>query len=258
MKTVRSSPRQWLFAVTSAGMLWGGGILPVAAAALDTRFAEANRLYEQGKFQEAAKAYETLATGPDATAAVHFNLGNCWLKLQRSGLAIAAYQKALEWAPRDPDVLANLQYVRARVEKPPAEVPFWSRAVSVLPASQWAIVSVLAAWIFFGALLVRRWRRQASGAPESAGWVVPGGLACAALVAAAGIALYDSAHRRTAVVVTRETPARYGPLEESKELAKLTDGTEVRVLGMQGEWANVQGPGMPRSGWVNRKHLILF
>lgn len=258
MRLFYRSSRRWMLAVSSACLLWPVGMSCFAATAPESRFADANRLYEQGKFQEAAKAYEALTSGSEATAAVHFNLGNCWLKLQRTGLAIAAYHKALEITPRDPDILANLQLARTHVEKPPAEVPFWSRMVSVMPASRWAFASIVGVWIYVVALTVRRLRRPASGVPEDAGWVLPGGIACAAIVAAAGIALYDSSHRRTAVVVTRETPARYGPLEESKELAKLTDGMEVRVLSTQGEWMNVEGPAMPRSGWVNRKHLIVF
>jgi tetratricopeptide (TPR) repeat protein len=62
----------------------------VSAAAFDS----ANKLYEEGKFAEAASAYETLAKSGQSSATLCFNLGNAFFKSGQIGRAIAAYRQA--------------------------------------------------------------------------------------------------------------------------------------------------------------------
>ena len=91
--------------------------LPLAGRAQNTAalFDEANKLYEQAKYQEAATAYEKLLQSDPASAALYFNLGNAWFKAGQSGRAIAAYRQAERLAPRDPDLRFNLNFVRKKV-----------------------------------------------------------------------------------------------------------------------------------------------
>src|SRR3989442_2159968 len=75
-------------------------------------FDQANKLYEQGKFAEAAASYERILQGGQASAALYFNLGNALFKSGQTGLAILNYRRAEQLAPRDPDIRANLQFAR--------------------------------------------------------------------------------------------------------------------------------------------------
>src|SRR6266446_10846926 len=101
--------RAMVFAVftLTAAPLYAENLLPA--------FDQANRLYEQGKFAEAATAYENLVPSAPASAAVYFNLGNAWYKAGQSGRAIAAYRQAEKLAPRDPNLRFNLNFVRKKV-----------------------------------------------------------------------------------------------------------------------------------------------
>jgi tetratricopeptide (TPR) repeat protein len=64
-----------------------------------------NRLFEEKKYEEAAKVYEdTIAKNPDAYI-IYKNVGNCWFELQQYDKAEAAYQKVLEKEPANPDIL---------------------------------------------------------------------------------------------------------------------------------------------------------
>ena len=83
----------------------------LASATHGSDFEAANKLFEQGKFADAAAGYERLLTnGP--TAALHFNLGNARFKSGQPGRAIYHYHQALRLAPRDPDARGNLQFAR--------------------------------------------------------------------------------------------------------------------------------------------------
>ncbi|HCA48722.1 MAG TPA: hypothetical protein DEP45_15620, partial [Armatimonadetes bacterium] len=91
--------------------------------------AEANALYRDGKFAQAAAAYhEALDSGLDGPR-VHYNLANGLYRDGQIGEAIAHYQAALISAPRDGDIRANLD--RALGERPdgrPAPSASWIHA----------------------------------------------------------------------------------------------------------------------------------
>ena len=82
-----------------AFVLW-----PLAAnpEALSTGFEAANKLYEEGKYADAAASYERLLQGGQVSAALYFNLGNAAFKSSQIGRAIAAYRQAERIAPRKP------------------------------------------------------------------------------------------------------------------------------------------------------------
>src|SRR6266699_3597580 len=80
-----------------------------------TAFDQANSLYEEGKFTEAAAAYEKMLQQGRASPALYFNLGNAFFKAGQVGRAVLNYRLAERLAPRDPDIRANLKFARSRV-----------------------------------------------------------------------------------------------------------------------------------------------
>src|SRR5215467_3632580 len=81
-------------------------------------FDAANKLYEQGKFNEAAAAYEQVTNSGQVSTALYFNLGNAFFKAGQIGRAIVAYYQAERLNPRDSDLRANLQFARNQVQGP--------------------------------------------------------------------------------------------------------------------------------------------
>src|SRR5689334_12086188 len=59
-----------------------------------TSFDAANKLYEQGKYADAAAAYQKLIQSGSTSAAVYYNLGNSFFKHGELGRAIAAFRHA--------------------------------------------------------------------------------------------------------------------------------------------------------------------
>ena len=78
-------------------------LLPLALAqAQEDRFTEGVRQYQDGQYQEAAKAFEEATTAnPDFESAWYY-LGVCRLKLLDYEGALAAFQKAVDLAPARP------------------------------------------------------------------------------------------------------------------------------------------------------------
>src|SRR5208283_3385436 len=71
------------------------------AADLPADFSAANRLYAQGRFSDAAEAYEKLLQTGAQSPALLFNYANAEFKSGHLGRAIAAYRQAELLAPRD-------------------------------------------------------------------------------------------------------------------------------------------------------------
>jgi len=64
-----------------------------------------NKLFGEGKYEEACKLYEDLiAKNPDAYI-IYKNVGNCRFELRQYDLAEAAYQKVLEKEPANADIM---------------------------------------------------------------------------------------------------------------------------------------------------------
>ena len=76
-----------------------------------------NALYEQGKYEDAAKIFEkAVANAPDtrAKADVLHNAGNAWLKQNKFKEAIKAYENSLRLRPGDADTKMNLQMAKKK------------------------------------------------------------------------------------------------------------------------------------------------
>ncbi len=76
-----------------------------------------NTLYEQGKYEDAAKVFEkAVANAPnvEAKANVLHNAGNAWLKQNKFKESIKAYESSLRLRPGDPDTKMNLQMAKKK------------------------------------------------------------------------------------------------------------------------------------------------
>ena len=79
-------------------------------------FSAANKLYAEGKFADAADAYEKILQAGAASPALLFNSANAEFKAGHLGKAIAAYRQAELLSPRDAELRANLAFVRNQVQ----------------------------------------------------------------------------------------------------------------------------------------------
>lgn len=234
-----------------------GAPLQVAGAVpeLAARFEAANRLYHQGRFAEAAAAYEAILASGHVSAALYFNLGNARFKAGQLGRALVAYRRASELSPRDPDVLANLQFVREQVNGPTLRPGRLDRALSRLSVNEWALLSAGAFW---AALLLLTAGQVWPRARAALRWPVRLALAATLFFGSAlSLVWTRTATGTVAVVTVRETAARNGPFEESPEAFRLGDGAELRVLDRREDWLQVSD-GQRRPAWVKQEAVFLL
>jgi tetratricopeptide (TPR) repeat protein len=214
--------------------------------ALELGFEEANKLYAQGSFPQAAAAYQQLTKSGRVAPAVLYNEGNAWFKAGNLGRAIAAYHRALALDPRDPDTLANLQFARDRVTAPSVPPGRLARGFARLTVNEWTALGCGAVWLCFGLLAAGEfWTAGRSRLRAYALWV---GLVAVALLVCLAVAV-RFANAPRAVVVTPEAVVRTSPFEEAPSAFTLRDGAEFPVLDTKDGWLQL-GDGPKRTGWI--------
>lgn len=227
--------------------------LSVIAADAPTAFDAANKLYEQGKFAEAAAAYETLAQSGTASAALYYNLGNAFFKSGQLGKALAAYRNAQRIAPRDPELRANIQFVRGQVQAPTVLPSATERWLATLTVNEWTTLVAVVLWLWLGLLVVLQFRP--AWKPSLRGWLWFGGVATVAICICLAAA-WSNSSASTAIVVAKDAVLHNGPLDEAPGSITVHDGAELTVVDSNSGWLQVRIDSS-RTGWIKREQAAL-
>jgi len=249
---MKSTPQTWrtLIAVLLAAGLAAGA----SAANPEADFDAANKLFEEGKYAEAASAYERLIAQGTRSAPLYYNLGTARYKLGQLGWAIAAYRQASDLAPRDASLRANLDFVRKRVNGEDFRVrPAWREWLHWFNLNEGAWLAAGAFWVFFLLLAIREWNPLLTRRLRR--YTILSGSGALILTACLAASVWVRWGEHTAIVIVKEAVAKFGPLEEAKTAFTLPDGSEVPVLDTKGDWLQVKNA-TEQVGWVRRSQVV--
>lgn len=225
------------------GVLLAAALLAGAASAQGTDLATAEAAYRNGEYERAAEAFAAAAERePDGR--VLYNLGNCRYRLGEMGEALVAYERARLALPRDPELLANIALVRAKLELGSAEGEPFLDAVAALRArftpGELLLLCVLCN-VVAAACLVLGWRR---------GWArILGALALVhALLLAAEVLWFGPTRPPLGIVTARQADLVSEPRDGLDAVLVLREGVDVEVLSAGPAWTRVRVQG--RAGYV--------
>jgi len=109
----------------------------------------ANELFVAGKYDEAIAAYEAILSTGVESAALYYNLGNAYFRVNDIAHAILNYERSLLLDPKNEDAKFNLELSRTRIVDriDTIEVFFlraWINALAnLMKSDSWAIWSVV-------------------------------------------------------------------------------------------------------------------
>jgi tetratricopeptide (TPR) repeat protein len=241
--------------IAATFLLCATGIIAAETPSRNTSFDAANKLYEEGRFADAATAYEKLLETGVASEALYFNWGNALYKSGRIGRAIAAYRQAESLAPRDPDLRTNLKFARDQVQGPTLRPGWRERFFGVLSLNEGSMAAAVALWLWL-ALLVARQIKPALRRPLRTLTLAAGALTLV-LSVALGLNLQARVTDQLAIATTNDLAIRNGPFDESPTAFTVRDGAELRVLDRKDEWLQVSADAR-RVGWVARKNVLVM
>ena len=220
-------------------------------------FAEANRLYTEGSYAEAARGYETIASRGVEHEDLFYNLGNAYFRVGRIGPAVFNFERALRLDPGHESARFN----RAVAHEVVAERfgsrlagaekdPLWVRTVTFFSLPRLLLLALALNVLFFGILIGLRF--IAEGFRRTSLVVTNSfvGLALLVFVVLLIGHIYFIERVDLGVVLPDQVVMREGADERSAERGLLHPGLRVEVIGAdQAGWLQIRlSNGV--DGWV--------
>jgi tetratricopeptide (TPR) repeat protein len=230
-------------------------------ASREAWFQKANEFYAANSYDSALACYSKILDAGVKNDAVYYNMGNCYYRLMKPGLARLYYEKAAALSPRDPDIEANIKIVTSViVDRPTAddrtESDFLTSVLygihTLLPLNVQLIA--LCGLLFILSLLASAMLMKRGLARL---WLAYGAVLCALLIivagASAGYKIYAMESRQYAVILAPSADAKNQP-SGNQTLFTAHEGTKLRIIKTVGEWSLVSLPN-GASGWVPAEAL---
>ena len=178
------------------------------------------------------------------SAAGLYNLANSYARAGKPGMAILNYERATLLSPNDPDLQANLRYVRESAHLP-AEVPDAFDRVATIASPFWeAWIGVLGLMIVGAGVIVAQLssrHRLLRVAGTLLGATMVGLTICNAL------ALWPRLHQ--GIVIAAATPVRVSPVPMGDPLFTLPEGEKVKITAEHEGFALI-ATRSGRAGWI--------
>ena len=174
-----------------------------------------------------------------------FDLANANVRDGKPGMAVLNYERARLLAPNDPDIQANLSFVRTMSGLPPITGTWFERQASRFASPNTLFWFGCVGLLIVGAslLLARKYprRRLALRACTAAGFALMAVTLCNAL------AIWPMMNE--AVVTARATPARVAPVSMADSLIALREG-EILTVDAEVRDFTLVHTDTGRTGWV--------
>ena len=132
------------------------GVVKIGMAASGKEAAD--MAYQENNYKLAIELYQTVLNEEGESAAVYYNLGNSYFKLDSISKAILNYERALLLDPNDEETLFNLEMAKSKtidkiVPKSQIFIKSWiDSIVSVMNERGWAEFSIFSFIVFLSCL----------------------------------------------------------------------------------------------------------
>ncbi len=225
---------------------------------VSTFYVPANEAFIEKDYEAAVKGYEQVLALGHSSDVLFYNLGNAYFRLDKMGMAILNYERALKLNPELDDAAFNLKLANLRISDrvtPATEfilVSWYKSFVHGRSASGWGMWALAAVWLalVLGAIyLLSRmlWLRRLC-------------FGVMALLLVSSIVLIVFARMQyqyqlssdQGIIIVTNTYVKAAPDENSTDLFILREGTKVTLLETENGWQKVKLPddAGDKVGWV--------
>ena len=220
-----------------------------------TLFEQGNTLYNDGNYIEAIEKYMDILKDGKQSAALYFNLGNAYYKLNNTASSIYYYEKALRMAPDDKDILNNIAFARNMTVDEVDTIPevgfskFIKNVTNAMGYDAWAKIAVGFVVLFVILFLTYYFSytslKKRLAFVSSMAFIV---LSCVA-VSLAYHKYNLEKNDRPAIVFAKEAQIKSEPNLRSDEAFRLHEGTKVQILDTVNNWKKIKlADG--KTGWI--------
>jgi len=216
------------------------------AQSVDNLMADANKSYTDGKFDEAAKAYESILSKGYRSDIIYFNLGNAYYKSKNIPAAILSYERANLLNPGDEYINFNLDLVKTftvdRIEPLPEffMITFYKKIRQFMSTNGWAYTGIF----FLAISLVLAYFFWFSFSPNLKRITFSVGILTVLFTI---LSFTFSAQQKNniqnhnfGVLFPSVIAVKSSPSESGKDLFVLHAGTKVKIIDSVGDWLEVR------------------
>jgi tetratricopeptide (TPR) repeat protein len=218
----------------------------VSMAQNNTLFEQGNELYNEGDYNEAIIKYKSVLESGEHSAELYFNLGNAYYKLNNIAPSIYYYEKALQLAPKDKDILNNIAFARNMTIDAINTVPdvglskLIKNTTNMFSFDTWAKVSV--SFIFLFVILFLSYYFSYTTLKKRLAFI--GSIASIVLACTSLSFAYHKfnlvQNDKPAIVFVKESQIKSEPNLRSNEAFKLHEGTKVQILDTLNNWKKIK------------------
>ncbi|MEB8328415.1 tetratricopeptide repeat protein [Flavobacteriaceae bacterium KMM 6897] len=244
------------FLIITMISLWG-------VAQNNELFDEATKAYNEGKYNAAIENYNKIIDNGEHSAALYFNLGNAYYKLNNIAPSIYYYEKSLLLDPSDNEVKNNLGFARNMTLDAIEQLPetgigkIFSGITGFLSFDQWAITAIIFMLLFVLGYIAFYYLSYSS--QKRVAFIG----SMASLVISIGAVLFAYMEYNTyrseqpAIVFENEVIVKSEPNNRSQESFRIHEGTKVFVLDTLSDWNKIKlADG--KSGWLPSDNIKLL
>ncbi|HRO43591.1 MAG TPA: tetratricopeptide repeat protein [Flavipsychrobacter sp.] len=216
-----------------------------------------NIFYQEKNFDSAAFYYEKLTALETGNAEVFYNLGNTYYKLNKIGLAVLNYEKALKLNPDYKQAQDNLELTQSRISNRIQQskdiffVTWWKGITKTSFAATWSVISLVLFLLILSFFVARKWNKTPSWLPTQ--MVVIAIVLCLCTLLFAYVSSQRTLADNRAVVMQQDTPLRDN-LKSANTKTLIPEGTVLKVESEASGWVNVKLPD-GRAGWIRKEAL---
>lgn len=186
-------------------------------------FQQANEAYQNKDFPQAIKLYKESLQAFQSLEQ-HYNLANAYFENKEYAPALLHYQKALIFAPQNPDILRNLNLANEALNIHPKKPSVIEIFAHLLPAHTWS-------WIYIGALSLALILLILSLFLSKKLWIqFPFWTFTSLIITCLALHFFYHNKLQSALVLTDNAPLRISATSTSPSITQLPQGSPIKVI----------------------------
>lgn len=223
-------------------------------------FSKGNEHFQNREFEDAASYYERIIELGFEGVPVYYNLGNAYYRLDKIGLAILNYEKALKLSPGDEDILYNLEIAKANTVDQLQDLPRlflinWLESfISFISVDGWTILSYIFYLLVLAAFSLYYFGRKI----EIQKWGLLSGIILSLIFIITTIILFVNINRdissQFAIMVENRSEVKLEPNSESGDAFIIHEGIKVKIEEEFDGWKRIRLTD-GKVGWINKDKL---
>ena len=230
----------------------------VTTQSSDSLFQLGNTYYENEQYETAASTYEQLENDYSHEY-LYLNLGNSYYRMGELGNAVWDYEKAYSIAPRDQDIIYNLNFVRSQVRDriiPPDNFFIFSLYTAFLDKTTILDISVLGGLLFIIISIIYLMNSYLL-IPEKLNSIINSTLifTLVFLIWVSVDKYWKFTDINEAIVISTSVDVRSAPIQRGENVVfRVHEGTKAQITAVESGWYEIillDG----KKGWLSTQDM---